>query len=188
MSWILFNVTLAPLLQGSPVDPSKPNFSPYQLAPSLLGRFAEDFCESLSSLSVPHPTPFPPWSKSQHYRSTSCCWHWLKQYSHGFTHKWLQCSCMMLPTCNNRPTSSQPVWRVSRSPRVAEVMADLDGVSESRHLHSTQANFSLQTLDILRVLLSASFSSLGMNFESLSLNVNRDSLSPSFRNVKEFLI
>lgn len=73
-------------------------------------------------------------------------------------------------------------------------MADLDGVSESRHLsierdlHSIQPIFSLLTLDILRFLLSVSFSSPGMNFESLSLNVNRDSLSPSFGNVKEFLI
>lgn len=67
-------------------------------------------------------------------------------------------------------------------------MADLDGVSE-RDIHTIQANFSLLTLDILRFLLSVSFSSLDMNFKSLSLNVNRDSsLSPSFGNVKEFLI
>lgn len=56
-----------------------------------------------------------------------------------------------------------------------------DGVSESRalslerDLHIIQANLSLLTSDIFR-LLSGFIFILGMNFESPSLNVNRDPL------------
>lgn len=155
---------LFPLLQRSPVDPSKPNFSPHNFSPFLLRLL--DLLKTSVSHYFTHSL-FPPRSERQHHwlfwlfwtsSNHRCCRCWLKHYVHGFTHKWLQCSWMMLPTCNNKSASSQPMWRSSRSPCVVESVA-LFGRRQSiketqgwRDIHTTQPNFSLPTSDILKLL------------------------------------